>query len=367
MKKILLSTVAALGLGLTFFPSTAQAAAVATVVSPSVPLNVRSGPAVWNTRVRTLGNGAAIAILCQVHGQRITAGSTRVTDMWDRLPDGTYVSDAWIKRSAAVPACGVATAATAAAVVRTTAASVSSGGTPLKARVAPAHESQQVGAFANGAALALVCQQAGQPINGNERTTNMWDRLPNGAYVSDAYVRRSATPPLCAGAGTPAPVSAAAVRNTARWVHPLPGFPAGHSFRTANNPNHIGVDIMSFTGTPIRAASAGRVLEVVCNIQAGGSCDTVGSPAMRGCGWYVKILHPGGIATIYCHMVRKGIVKPGQLVQAGQVIGYVGSSGNSSAPHLHFEVHVNAPPTGPQNAIDPIPFMRDHGVLLDKR
>ena len=81
MKKILLSTVAALGLGLTFFPSTAQAAPVATVVSPSVPLNVRSGPAVWNTRVRTLGNGAAVAIVCQVHGQRITAGSTRVTDM----------------------------------------------------------------------------------------------------------------------------------------------------------------------------------------------------------------------------------------------------------------------------------------------
>ena len=90
MKKILLIglvTVAALGV----FPAPAQAASRATVVSPSVPLNVRTGPAVWNPRLRTLPNGSPVAIVCQVHGQRITVGSTRQTDMWDRLSDGTYV------------------------------------------------------------------------------------------------------------------------------------------------------------------------------------------------------------------------------------------------------------------------------------
>jgi murein DD-endopeptidase MepM/ murein hydrolase activator NlpD len=363
MKKILLAglvTIAALGV----FPAPALAASGASVVSPSMPLNVRTGPGTWNARVRTLPNGSPVAIACQVHGQRITVGSTRQTDMWDRLSDGSYVSDAWIRRTAAVPACGAPAAA--AAAVRTTSATVSSGTTPLKARVGPSHDAQMVGSFASGSALTVVCQQSGQSVSGDVRTTYMWDRLPNGTYVSDAYVYRTVTPPVCAGSG-PAPPAVAASVNTGKWVHPLPGFPAGHSFRTPQNPNHIGVDIMSFTGTPIRAASAGRVLEVVCNIQAGGSCDRTGSPAMRGCGWYVKILHAGHIATIYCHMVRKGIVTPGQQVQAGQVIGYVGSSGNSSAPHLHFEVHVNAPPTGPQNAIDPIPFMRAHGVLLDRR
>jgi murein DD-endopeptidase MepM/ murein hydrolase activator NlpD len=109
------------------------------------------------------------------------------------------------------------------------------------------------------------------------------------------------------------------------------------------------------------------VLEVVCNITPGASCDQPGSPALRGCGWYVKLGHANGLATIYCHMVRRGAVQVGQVVQPGQIIGYVGSSGNSSAPHLHFEVHVNAPPTGPYNAIDPIPFMRARGVLLDRR
>jgi len=361
MKKILLAGLVAIA-AVGAFPTAAQAASGAKVVSPSMPLNVRTGPAVWNPRVRTLPNGRPVAIVCQVHGQRITVGSTRQTDMWDRLSDGTYVSDAWIYRSFSVPACGSG----AAAAVQTTSATVSSGGIPLNVRLGPTHGAQRVSSFPSGSAITIVCQQSGQSVAGDVRTTNMWDRLPNGTYVSDAYVSRTATPPLCTGSG-PAPAPVAAAANTAKWVHPLPGFPAGHSFRTPQNPNHIGVDIMSFTGTPIRAASAGRVLEVVCNIQAGGSCDVTGSAAMRGCGWYVKILHPGGIATIYCHMVRKGIVKPGQPVRAGQVIGYVGSSGNSSAPHLHFEVHVNAPPTGPQNAIDPIPFMRAHGVQLDRR
>jgi murein DD-endopeptidase MepM/ murein hydrolase activator NlpD len=81
----------------------------------------------------------------------------------------------------------------------------------------------------------------------------------------------------------------------------------------------------------------------------------------------VKIQHPGGIVTIYCHLVHLPPVTVGQAVQAGQVIGYVGTSGNSSAPHLHFEVHVNAPPTGSENAVDPIPFMRAHGVALDRQ
>src|SRR5690242_7756923 len=111
MKKILLATVAALGLGIVLVPSTAEAATAARVASPSLPLNVRSGPAVWNSRVRTLPDGAPIAIACQVPGQRITVGSTRVTNMWDRLTDGSYVSDAWIRRSGSVPACGGAAAA----------------------------------------------------------------------------------------------------------------------------------------------------------------------------------------------------------------------------------------------------------------
>lgn len=360
MRKVLLSTLAVLVGGAILAPwDTAHAAATATVVTPRQPLNVRTGPGVWNPRVRTIPNGSPVAIACQVRGQYIYEGSVRVTDRWDRLADGTYVSDAWISRPGAVPECG-----TAAAAATYTSGQVASGTTPLNARTGPARANQLLTRFASGTEIGLVCQERGQLVTGAVRTTDMWNRLTTGAYVSDAYVRRATTPPACA-APAPAPVAVPAPSGV--WVHPLPGFPASHSFRTKQLPNHIGVDIMAFPDTPIRAAAAGRVIEVVCNITAGASCDQPGSPALRGCGWYVKILHADHIATIYCHMIRRGSVEVGQVVQAGQIIGYVGSSGNSSAPHLHFEVHVNAPPTGPFNAIDPIPFMRSRGVALDHR
>jgi murein DD-endopeptidase MepM/ murein hydrolase activator NlpD len=346
----------------------AQAAQTATIVSPKRPLNVRAGSAVWTAQLRTLPNGAAVSIECQVKGQLINQGTVRVTDRWDRLTDGSYVSDAWVRRASAVPppcSAAQATAGMAAApAAATTTGVVASGPTPLKARTGPAHGARLVAGLPNGTSLALICQQRGETIVGTVRTTPMWNRLASGSYVSDAYVRRTATPPPCEAVTQPAPAPAAAPAATGKWVSPLPGFSARPGFRTSGNPNHIGVDIMSFVGTPIRAASAGTVVEVVCNIEAGHSCDKAGSATIRGCGWYVKIQHPGGVATLYCHMVRRAVVQPGQAVTAGQVVGQVGSSGNSSAPHLHFEVHVNAPPTGPQNAVDPLPFMRTRGAPI---
>ncbi|GAA2381816.1 hypothetical protein GCM10010170_089840 [Dactylosporangium salmoneum] len=341
----------------------AQAATTgATVASPKRPLNARAGAAVWTTSLRTLPDGTALSIDCQVTGQLIDQGPVRVTDKWDRLSDGSYVSDAWVRRAQGVqiPACGQATTQ-AAATTPATPGAVASGAIPLKTRGGPARSTIQYASLPNGTPLSIDCQARGEAITGTMRTTDLWDRLAGGAYVSDAYVNRAGTPPLCAA---PAPPAAAPDTATGKWVSPLPGFSARPGFRTPTNPNHAGVDIMSFVGTPIRAASAGTVLEVVCNIEAGHSCDQTGSASVGGCGWYVKIQHAGGISTLYCHMVRRGTVQPGQHVEAGQVIGYVGSSGNSSAPHLHFEVHVNTPPTAPGNAIDPLPFMRAHGAPI---
>jgi murein DD-endopeptidase MepM/ murein hydrolase activator NlpD len=216
-----------------------------------------------------------------------------------------------------------------------------------------------VGSLPHGTRVDPLCQVAGQLITGTERRTNMWDRLPSGRYVSDSYVRRSTTPPPCAAATT---VAAPHIR----WTHPLPGFPVQGGFRTRLRPTHRGVDLMSFRGTPIRAAAEGTVVEVVCDINPGASCDVSGSPSTRGCGWYVKIAHPGRVATLYCHMLRRPSVSVGQRVSAGQIIGLVGSSGRSSFPHLHFETHVNAPPTSDLAAVDPIGFMASAGVPMPR-
>lgn len=140
------------------------------------------------------------------------------------------------------------------------------------------------------------------------------------------------------------------------WTNPTAG-EVGSGFRTSDRPDHNGVDVMAPRNTPIRAAASGMVKEVICNVSAG-SCDEDGSPEIGGCGWYVEIDHGAGLWTRYCHMVRQPSVTVGQRVTAGAIIGYVGSSGNSSGPHLHFEVHTSA------DAIDPVAFMLTRGAPL---
>ncbi|NJC69193.1 M23 family metallopeptidase [Planosporangium thailandense] len=138
-------------------------------------------------------------------------------------------------------------------------------------------------------------------------------------------------------------------------------------FRTPDRPSHFGVDLAVAKGTEVHAASAGVVITAECNAHTsnGGpwSCNIDGSTAIGGCGWYVEILHAGNVITRYCHMVRRPEVTVGQTVTAGQLIGYSGSSGNSSGPHLHFEVHLNGDSSN-NGAIDPVPFMQQMGVPL---
>jgi murein DD-endopeptidase MepM/ murein hydrolase activator NlpD len=86
---------------------------------------------------------------------------------------------------------------------------------------------------------------------------------------------------------------------------------------------HAGMDFKARYGTPIVAVSDGRV----------SSAGRAG-----GCGMAVRLEHSGGLSTRYCHMSRMA-VGAGQQVRRGQVIGYVGSTGLSTGPHLHYEMY----------------------------
>jgi len=155
---------------------------------------------------------------------------------------------------------------------------------------------------------------------------------------------------------------------TGEWTQPI-NAPVGSGFRTADRPTHHGVDLSAPHGTTIRAASAGTVERVRCNAirKSDGSdygCDHDGHPRdVKGCGWYIDIEHSGGVVTRYCHMLSRPPVRVGQAVIAGQEIGRVGSSGNSSGPHLHYEIHLNGG-HDPNSAIDPVPFMSQQGAPL---
>jgi len=102
--------------------------------------------------------------------------------------------------------------------------------------------------------------------------------------------------------------------------------------------HHDGVDIPARSGTHIHAAGGGTVTY---------------SGWRNGHGNTVIINHGNGLSTLYAHNTRN-LVVVGQRVYRGDVIAHVGSTGRSTGPHLHFEVHVNGVP------VDPRPFMREH-------
>jgi len=149
------------------------------------------------------------------------------------------------------------------------------------------------------------------------------------------------------------------------WTVPVRGKIVS-GFRTADRPTHHGVDIAANKRTPIHAAAAGTVVRMRCDARLGGksiSCDQDGSPEVKGCGWFVDILHAGAVVTRYCHMIQQPDVRLGQSVAAGQQIGLSGSSGNSSGPHVHFEVHLDGDRSS-NGAVNPENFMRDVGAPL---
>ena len=134
--------------------------------------------------------------------------------------------------------------------------------------------------------------------------------------------------------------AANSITSTGTYIWPLPGYSPGSAYGWRIHPIwgdmrfHAGEDIGAPSGTPILAADSG-VATVIPNNG-------------NGYGNYIMINHGGGRVTLYAHMSAFA-VSNGATVTQGQVIGYVGSTGNSTGPHLHFEVRVNGATTDPKS------------------
>ena len=107
-------------------------------------------------------------------------------------------------------------------------------------------------------------------------------------------------------------------------------------FGPRNGSFHDGIDIAAPAGTPVRAAAAGRVIF---------------SDALRGYGNVVIVKHANGFTTVYAHQ-RRNLVKDGQIVQRGEIIGEVGETGRVTGPSLHFEVRSG------KNARNPLHYLQ---------
>ena len=147
---------------------------------------------------------------------------------------------------------------------------------------------------------------------------------------------------------------------TGKVVHPLPGFQeiTGRFYQPTGNPEipyHNGTDMSAQAGLPIKCVADGVVLWVDKD---------------PGYGLYVRVWHAQyGIHSHYSHMSAQAVQR-GQAVKAGDVLGYVGSTGNSTGPHLHFECRMgdansyNPISPMPTGRCDPETWMAFHGVSL---
>jgi murein DD-endopeptidase MepM/ murein hydrolase activator NlpD len=138
------------------------------------------------------------------------------------------------------------------------------------------------------------------------------------------------------GTTTAAPTVSIPSRN------PLDGarLSSGYGMRThpvlGGRRGHKGIDLAGPTGTPIYATADGVVSR---------------ADWFSSYGLYVSLEHGGSLQTRYGHMSRLNVAA-GQRVRKGEIIGYVGSTGRSTGPHLHYEVRVNG------EAVNPIPYMQ---------
>lgn len=190
-------------------------------------------------------------------------------------------------------------------------------------------QSQETHLEAESRELAAIARRAAREEAAARAAAAATAQAAEEAAAQEAAVAQAApAPPAAAPAPAAAPSAAA---SGGGWTWPAAG-PVTSDYGYRWGRLHSGTDIGAPSGAPVVAARAGVV-------------SYAGS--MSGYGNIVMIDHGGGISTAYAHQSAI-YVSTGSSVGAGQQIGAVGSTGNSTGPHLHFEVRINGNPQDPR-------------------
>ncbi len=199
---------------------------------------------------------------------------------------------------------------------------------------------REIGA-ANGQSLAVAQAIAQTRINELDQTIAAAEQA---AWEEAAYYLQNHLGTLPPGVGVPpaGPING----DGTQLIWPAHGVSITQPFGPSSYPFeppyggyahfHTGLDLAGPRGTPIVAAADGVV--------------AVAEVSTVGYGDHIILAHADGLLTLYGHLDVM-LVQPGQIVKAGQVIGLMGSTGNSTGPHCHFEVRINGQP------VDPRPFL----------
>lgn len=144
--------------------------------------------------------------------------------------------------------------------------------------------------------------------------------IPGGEKPQRAKQNSSQTNTGVTGTHQPSRTASSRSVSTGYFLHPLPD-----SRRSQGLHGYNAVDFAAPTGSAVRAAASGQVTK------------SVGAGWNGGYGKFIVVRHPNGTKTLYSHL-SSVIVARGQRIAKGQTLGYVGDTGHSTGPHLHFEV-----------------------------
>lgn len=208
----------------------------------------------------------------------------------------------------------------------------------------PAHSAAKFAA-ASGAGVTVSPAQGWRATAGSASAAT---EVQLQAVGRDGYSVSVAPALGVAGAGGTSGVTASSA--AVQWPFPAPvPISSGFGSRYVANcgfcsTNHQGLDFTPAAGTPIHVVAAGVVSRV-----------DQGSGALGYNVWVDHVIDGAPVTTVYAHMTAGSIaVHQGQRLNPGEVLGAVGSTGNSTGPHMHFEVHVAGA------AVDPLPWLKTH-------
>jgi len=224
------------------------------------------------------------------------------------------------------------------------AALIGAAGMAVTASSAPSLAAETEAPVSVAEELGLV--QAEQPeLSEGEATARLQELVATRAEREDAETAAAQVQADADRVAEEAVAAAAAEAARPKAVLPVQGARLTSGFGYRWGTLHAGVDFAAPLGTPEYAAMDGIVL------RAG---------AASGFGLAVYIQHENGDVTVYGHM-QEILVEEGQAVKAGDTIALLGNKGQSTGPHLHFEVHVGGMDG---EKVDPLPWLRERGVAV---